>query len=158
MPLKRCPTTPEFKGMGRAPLFSLCFHRRRFWGPFHSGYPNLGEVPPPPPGLHPLPTLCQSSHHVLLLTYKRPHCQGIVRGPGNSSCSHYTQGTLFELLHSLRPLSRLLSTAPPSGGSCKGGQSDTPRKRLIFVSPCLPLVPARFLPVLPDRVPTDYSI
>ena len=64
MPLLRCPTAPEFKGMGQSPLFSLCFHRHRFWGPFHSGYPNLGQVPPPPPrDTHTLPDNALGGHY-----------------------------------------------------------------------------------------------
>ena len=44
--------------------FCLCFPHHRFWDPFHSGYTNFGQVPPPPgsqsyatpsPGPKPLP-------------------------------------------------------------------------------------------------------
>ena len=46
MPLKRYPTIPEFKAMGRLPFLVSACHRHHFWGPFHGGTKTWGNYPP----------------------------------------------------------------------------------------------------------------
>ena len=57
MPLYRCPTAPEFKGMGWSPLFCLCLSLPPLSWSVSQSVPKLGATNHPPPPLGSWPTL-----------------------------------------------------------------------------------------------------